>query len=278
MLTVDAHHHFWNLTEVEYPWLNDTYGKLYANYECDQLAADLRVAGVDKTILVQSANSYEDTAYMLKESDHTDWIGAVVGWVNILDRSEADKRLKIYTKHPKFRAVRHMLSVEINPNWLVNQAVVDGLKVVQDHGLIFEVSAVWPDHLVDIPALARQLPDLRFVIDHLGSPQIKERNLTQWYNQMTEAASFPNVYAKISGLNTADDWETWSAETLKPVIDHAIEVFGPNRLMWGSNWPVCMLAGTYQQVYVETMDALADRTKGEIEAIMGGTAEKLYKL
>ncbi len=278
MPVIDTHQHFWNLAEVEYPWLVPEYGPIYDTFEPDDLSAQLRTAGVDKTVLVQSANSYEDTAYMLKIADVYDWVGAVIGWVDLMIPEETEKRIQMYKKHPKFRGIRHLIHEEPNLDWVVQPVVIESLKVLAKHNMLFEVVAVFPNHLKHVPQLAKEVSDLKLVIDHLAKPPIKDRKLSPWTLQLQEAASFQNVYAKISGLNTAADWQTWSADDLKPYIDHAIDVFGADRVMFGSDWPVCILAGSYQSVWIETNRALEGRPKSEIDAILGGTAARVYRI
>jgi L-fuconolactonase len=278
MPVIDTHVCFWNLTEVEYPWLKPDYGPLVRTWEPADLAAQLQVAGIAKAVLVQSANSYEDTAYLLKIADVTEWVGAVVGWTDLLLPEETDRRLQMYKQHPKFRGVRHLIHDEPNLDWVVQPAVIESLKQVARHGMVFEVSAVFPNHLKHVATLAEQAPDLRIVVDHLARPPIKQRQLSPWTDQMLAAAAFPNVYAKVSGLNTVADWQTWSGADLKPYVDFAVDAFGPDRLMFGSDWPVCTLAGSYQAVWVETNKALEGRPRQAIDAILGGTAAKVYRL
>ena len=278
MPVVDAHHHLWNLTEVEHAWLGPDYGPINRNFEAEDLSARLRAAGIDKTVLVQSANNYEGNAYMLKVADEVDWVGAVVGWVDLLKPDDTRRRLEMYSQHPKFRGVNHLLSIEANPDWIARPPVLESLKVVEEMRLVFELSVVYPFSLKHAPMLAEALPNLKMVINHLAKPPIAERKLSPWTDQLMLAAAHPNVYAKISGLNTAANWETWTSGDLKPYIDFAIDAFGAERLMAGSDWPICTLAGSYQAVWVETNEALSGRSKPEIDAIRGGTAARLYRL
>jgi L-fuconolactonase len=167
---------------------------------------------------------------------------------------------------------------EPDPDWVVQGQVLRGLQTVADRKLIFEVVAVFPHHLKHVPTLASLFPELTLVIDHLAKPPIKAGVMEPWASQLAEAARYPNVHAKISGLNTAADPENWSAATLKPSIDHAFDCFGADRLMFGSDWPVCVLAGDYARVWAETNRALAGRTDQEIAAVLGGTAERIYHI
>lgn len=276
-MKVDGHQHFWNLSEVEYPWLVPAYGPIYATFGPSDLEQQLKQAGIDRTILVQSANSYEDTASMLVHSDGHEWIGAVIGWVNLLDPAETEKRLSMYQHHPKFRGIRHLIHEEPDPNWVIQPVVIESLKVLAAHGMIFEVVAVFPNHLKHVPTLAAQVPNLTLVIDHLAKPPIAAKQMSPWSDQLKAAAAFPSVYAKVSGLNTAAS-PTWNAAELKPYIDYAIDCFGADRLLFGGDWPVAILAGNYAQLWKETQAALAGRPQTEIDAILGTTAQRVYRI
>lgn len=278
MMKVDTHQHFWKLSEVEYPWLVPAYGPIYATFEPHDLEPQIKAVGIDKTVLVQSANSYEDTASMLVHADYNDWIGAVIGWVNLLDPDETNRRIEMYKQHPKFRGIRHLIHEEKDPDWVVQGIVLESLKVLEQHGMIYEVVAVFPNHLKHVPRLAENAPNLKLVIDHLAKPPIKDKGMSPWSDQMQAAAQYPNVYAKVSGLNTAADWNNWSAADLKPYIDFTFEVFGADRMMFGSDWPVAILAGDYNKVWIETKKALEGRSQAEIDAVLGGTAAKVYRL
>jgi L-fuconolactonase len=277
-MKVDAHQHFWNMNKTDYPWLVPDYGPIYANFYPRDLSPQLIAAGIDQTVVVQSMNSFEDTASMLTQAEDFDWIGAVVGWVPLLDHAAEQKALDRYSKHPKFRGIRHLIHEEKDPDWVVQPAVIEGLKILADYGMSFDVVAVFPNHLKHVPTLAEKNPGLTLIIDHLAKPPIKDRQMGSWADQFSRAAQYPNVFAKISGLNTAADWETWSAADLKPYIDFAIKEFSADRLMFGSDWPVAILAGDYARVWGETNKALADRSQAEIGAILGGTAARAYRL
>ncbi len=275
---IDAHQHFWNLDRVAYPWLTPAYGPLYRSYEPPDLAPQLRAAGIDRTVLVQAANSYADTDAMLAQADRYPWIGAVVGWVPLQHPEEAGQALDRYARHPTFRGVRHLIHEEADPDWVVQDRVIEGLRVLAARGLLFEVVAVFPHHLKHVPTLAERVPDLAIVIDHLAKPSIRDGAMEPWATQLAAAARYPNVHAKVSGLNTAADPDTWSAADLAPFIDRAIGLFGADRLMFGSDWPVCLLAGDYQQVWRETNRALSGLSARESAAIFGGTAQRIYAI
>lgn len=276
-MKVDTHQHYWNLNEVEYSWLIPAYGPIYDTFEPRHLAPQVKAAGIDKTVLVQSANSYEDTASMLVHADYNDWIGAVIGWVDLLNPDATNQRLEQYKKHPKFRGMRHLIHEEKNPDWVVQDVVIESLKILASHNMIFEVVAVFPNHLKHVPTLSEKVPDLKMAIDHLAKPPIKDRQMSPWSDQLKAAAQNPNVYAKVSGLNTAAAAD-WTAADLKPYIDFAAECFSPNRLMFGSDWPVCILAGDYNRVWVETNKALEGYSQADKDAILGNSAAAFYRL
>lgn len=238
----------------------------------------MRAAGIDYTVLVQAANSYADTDFMLQQADRYLWIGAVVGWVPLLEPAEAERALARYMEHPVFRGVRHLIHDEPDPDWIVQERALEGLQVLAAAGVSFDFVAVFPHHLKHIPTVAERVPDLRIIIDHLAKPPLRTGNLEQWGTELAAAARYPNVYAKFSGLNTVVDWDTWSAEDIKPAIDRAIELFGTERLMFGSDWPVATLAGDYAKVWRETNRALEGHSERDLDLMLGGTARQVYNI
>lgn len=276
-MKVDSHHHFWNLSEVVYPWLTPDYDPIYANFAPHDLQPLIQMASIDKTVLVQSANSYADTASMLTHSDYHEWIGAVIGWVDLLNPEQTGKDLDLFSKHPKFRGMRHLIHDEKDPDWVIQDVVIESLKILAQHGMIFEVVGVFPNHLKHVPLLSERIPNLKMALDHLAKPPIKDKQMSPWSDQLKAAAENPNVYGKISGLNTAAASD-WSADDLKPYVDTALDCFTADRLMFGSDWPVCLLAGDYAQVWQETNKVLNHYSQAEKDAILGGTAAQFYRL
>lgn len=274
-LKVDTHQHFWNLNKVEYTWLTPAFEPIYKTFSPQDLEPQLKAAGIDKTVLVQSANNNEDTVSMLTQAECYDWIGAVVGWVPLYDQAEATKLLDRYTKHPKFRGVRHLNHDEPDAGWLVREDVLAGVKLLEERQLTFDVVAIFPKHVGHVPAIANHAPNMKIIIDHLAKPPIKDKKIKDWKAVMKAAAQCPNVYAKISGLNTAAG-ANWSADDLEPYIDAAIELFGAERCMFGSDWPVAVLNGNYAKVWKETRAALKGYSRKDIDAILGGTAQHVY--
>ncbi len=279
MYKVDTHQHFWNLDEVAYPWLVPAYGPIYRTFTPEELEPQLQAAGVDKTVIVQSMDSYADTNSMLAIAERHDWVAGVVGWVPLHDPEEAGKKLEEYAENPYFKGMRHLIHEESNPDWVLQKQVIEGLQLLVERDLTFDVVAVFPNHLKHVPALAENVPELMMVVDHLAKPPLDEADRQIWREQLAAAAECPNVYAKVSGLNTVTpDFENWTYEDIKPLVDYALEVFGPHRLMFGSDWPVAVLAGDYAKVWAETNKCLADLTSAERDAVLGKTANAFYGL
>ncbi|MFD9940924.1 amidohydrolase family protein [Nonomuraea sp. NPDC059023] len=272
-MIVDAHQHFWNLETGDYPWLTPDAGVLYRTYAPEHLAPELAATGVQATVLVQAADSQAETEAMLALADAHDFIAGVVGWIPLTDPDEAARAIERYGSHRKFVGVRHLIHEEPDPDWLVGEGVLESLGVLADSGLAFDVVSLLPRHLEHVVTLASRHPSLRIVIDHLSKPRIKDGVWQPWAEQMAAAAAFPNVYAKVSGLVTEADHASWTVEDLRPYVAHAVETFGPERLMFGSDWPVALLAADYRTVY-ET--ALALVGKEGRDQVFGGTAGRFY--
>ncbi|GAC1509393.1 MAG: amidohydrolase family protein [Chloroflexota bacterium] len=276
---VDAHQHFWNLGLVEYPWLTSEYPALLRTFEPLDLEPSLRSAGIDYTVLVQAANSSADTDYMLQQADMHSWIGAVVGWVPLLEPREADRALDRLLQRSAFRGVRHLIHEEPDPNWIVQVRAIEGLRVLAEHAVPFDFVAVFPHHLEHIPALVERIPGLTIIIDHLAKPPIKTGEIEAWAGQLATVAQYPNVYAKISGLNTAARPGDWTAGDIKPYVEVAIDCFGVDRLMYGSDWPYATLHGDdYPRVWTATNEVLEGHSSEEIDALLGGTASRVYNI
>lgn len=274
MIKIDTHQHAWNLAEVEYPWLKPEYNAFYGNFTPQLLEPQVKAAGINYTVMVQAANSYEDTASMLLHADYNDWIIGVVGWMNLLDPEETGRRLEIYTRGPYFRGMRHLIHDEPDPDWVVQDVVIESLKLLAEHNLPFDVVAVYPNHVKHVPTLAEQIPNLRMVIDHLAKPPVG-RDEPAWFEQMKAAAESPNVYAKLSGQF---DNPAWTVSDIQPYVDHVLENFGANRVMFGSDWPVSLMGGTYASVWLKTQELIRNCAQAEKDAILGGTAVRFYNL
>jgi L-fuconolactonase len=275
-MMIDSHQHFWNLEQGEYPWLTPDLDPIYRTFEPPELAAQLEAAGVDGTVLVQAATSHADTDAMLRQADAYPWIRAVVGWAPLMEPHQATLALNRYQRHPRFRGVRHPVHEALQPDRRVR--LIDGLRQLAERRLLLEVLATFPEALQVVAMLAESVPDLTIIVDHLANPPIKEQLLEPWASQLAAVAVYPNVYAKVSGLCTLANRACWSAVDLQPYVKHAMACFGADRLMFGSDWPVCLQAGDYARVVRETRGTLASYTRREQTAVLGGTAARIFAL
>lgn len=276
-MIVDAHQHFWNLDRISYSWLTPEFDSIYRTIEPPELKPFLERTGIEKTILIQAMDSDEETEYMLEKAAFYPWIAGVVGWVPLDEPNEAANKLHRYIQHPNFKGIRHLIHEEKDPDWIVKDEVVEGLKILASYGLPFDVVAEFPNHLKHVPYLAEKVPDLKIVIDHLAKPPLEKHAIEQWSKDLKRASKYQQVHAKISGLNTVIGGN-WTAEDLQPYIDFAKKSFGADRLMFGSDWPIANLAGDYMKVWQETNNVLRNYTSKEVDAILGGTAINFYGL
>jgi L-fuconolactonase len=273
---IDGHQHFWDPARVALPWLKPEHDAIARAFEPDDLAPLMRAAGVERTVLVQSACSDEDTDLMLEHARRHDWIAAIVAWVDLQRPERAAARLDQLAAEPRVRGIRHLIHDEPDPHWILRPAVLESLALLEDRGLILELPVVFPRHLGDVPELARSFPRLTIVIDHLGKPPIGRDGFSDWARELAGAAEHPNVAAKISGLNTALDRPDWGADDLRPAVETALAAFGPDRLLCGSDWPVALLNGNYGRVWAETRRVFELVAPDDAEQLLTGTAERLY--
>ena len=278
MTVVDAHQHLWNLQRVDYPWLTPDYGPIYRTFEESELEPQLTAAGVDKTVLVQSADSSQDTDYMLEVAERWPRVAGVVGWVPLERPDDANAELDRRCTNPRFVGVRHLIHTEVDPDWLLHDGVQHSLALLAERQLALDVVAVLPRHLEHVASIADRHPQLRLVVDHLAKPPIREGGWQPWSDLLYRAAEHPNVFGKLSGLNTAADPDSWSARDLQPYVDRAVELFGASRLMFGGDWPVATLAGDYAKVWDATNTVLAKIDGDDRDRILGGTAVDFYRL
>jgi L-fuconolactonase len=271
---IDAHQHFWDIESGRYAWPTPADGPIYRTFTPDDLQPELVAAGVDATVLVQTVDTLDDTDAMLATADRHAFIAAVVGWVPLTDAGSTTQALDA-RPDARLRGIRHLIHHERDPEWLLRDDVAAGLRVLAERGLAFDVVAVFPAHLGLVPIIADRHPSLTFVIDHLAKPPIRSEGWPRWREQLQAAAARPNVVAKISGLDTAAGPD-WSEAEIRPAVEIAIDAFGPARLMFGSDWPVCRLVSTYSEVIDSTARLVASLSATERRDIMGATAMRTY--
>jgi len=278
-LVIDSHQHFWDrsLAGFDHRW-QDTpeHQAICRNYLPADLKPQLDAAGVDKTVFVQTQHHLEENRWVLGLADQYDWIAGVVGWVDLAGPA-CETQLAEFIAHPKFVGVRHVVQDEPDENFIVRDDVSRGLAVLEKHDVAFDL-LFYVQHLKHAATVARRFPNLRLVIDHLAKPKIKAGEMSGWQEDLAAAAECPNVMCKLSGMITEADWQNWKPADLKPYVETAVELFGPSRCMFGSDWPVCELAGSYQDVVAALRECLVGLSEDEQAQIMGGTAESFYRI
>jgi L-fuconolactonase len=274
---IDAHQHFWELGRFDYRWLDaPALGPIRRTFLPEHLKPELDAAGVDHCIVVQTQHNLDENRWALDLAARHDFIAGVVGWVDLAS-PECEEQLLRFKQDPHFVGVRHVTQDEPDDDFIVRDDVVRGLGVLEKHGVPFDL-LFYVRHLRHAATLAAKLPGLPLVIDHLAKPGIAQRRTDDWVGPFKAASRYPNVYCKLSGMITEADWRGWQPADLKPYVQTALEAFGPGRCMFGSDWPVCLLAGGYRQVVAALDEALGPITGEERALIFGGTAAKLYKL
>ena len=278
-MKIDAHHHFWdiNSSQFDYSWTQtDNNRAIHQSFLPKDLKPHLDACGIDKTVFVQTQHNLAENQWVLNLADQNDWIVGVVGWIDLVG-TDCELQIEELKRHPKFVGVRHITQDEPDDDFIVKQEVLRGLKLLEQHGVPFDL-LFHVKHLGHASELGRQLPNLPMVIDHLAKPEIKNGNIDNWKANFIAAARFPNIFCKLSGMITEADWQAWSTEDLRPYVDLALEHFGPERCMFGSDWPVCQLAGTYQQVHDSLAELISELSSAEQDAIWCKTAIDFYSL
>ena len=280
---IDTHQHLWVMSEREYSWISPEYGPLYDDFTPERLAPEIAASGVTSSVLVQAADTYDDTFYMLDVAAHSDFVVGVVGWVPFERPSEVGAAIDLLKKSPYIKGFRNLShdysnpKYESDPAWILRPEVLQTIGLIEKAGLSFDYVAINADHISNVPILAKKFPNLKIVIDHFAKPDIAGKVMEPWASLMAQCASFPNVYAKLSGLNTASSPE-WSFSDWQPYVDHIIGAYGANRTMMGGDWPVCILSGDYVSVWKAQLDVISKYSESDQEWLRYKSAEKFYNL
>lgn len=278
-LTIDAHQHFWQLGHkpFNYAWLDaPAMAPIRRDYMPRQLEELIAPLHIDRTVFVQTQHMLAENDWVLDLARQFPFIAGVVGWVDLAS-PECEAQIVRARENPKFVGVRHITQDEPDDDFIVCPEVLRGLAVLEKHRVPFDL-LFYVKHLKHAAGLAQKFPELPMVVDHLAKPVIKAHKMEPWLTDFRRAAACPNIYCKLSGMVTEADWKHWHPADLKPYVQHALELFGPERLMYGSDWPVCELAGSYSQVYHALVEALGPISDTERSQIFGATAAKFYRL
>lgn len=280
-VAVDAHHHFWDTAggRFTYPWMTGAAVRLRGTYGPAELGPLLIEAGIDQTVLVQTISSVEETETFLAIADETAFVGGVVGWVDLTDPAvgEVISRLRDRPDGRWLKGIRHQVHDEADAAWLLRPDVRRGIRALGEAGLVYDL-LVRPRELPAALQLVRDLPGIRFVVDHVAKPPIAAGGLEPWATLMRQLADHPDVSVKVSGMVTEADWETWTPDDFAPYVELLLAWFGPRRLMFGSDWPVCTLAASYIDVHAAASGLVAGLSDDERAWVFGLTAAGVYDL
>jgi L-fuconolactonase len=270
---IDAHQHVWKYDSAEYGWIDNTMSALRRDFLPSDLEHEMTAAGVQASIAVQARQTLEETRWLLELADRHPFIAGVVGWVD-LQGDGVDAELERMSQHRRLVGVRHIVQGEPD-GFLGRPAFLRGVECLERHGLTYDI-LVYARQLPAAVTFARAFPRQRFVLDHLGKPDVKGNGYQIWRTHFDRLAELPNVCCKLSGLVTEAEWTSWTSEELRPYLDAALEAFGPSRLMIGSDWPVCLVAATYGDVIALVRDAIGEYSIDERDQILSGTAKEFY--
>jgi L-fuconolactonase len=277
-MIVDAHVHLWDAAHTPQPWMTPEVAQISRPFGPSDLRPLLERNLVDAVVLVQGASLDSDTDYLLAEAERQSWIVAVTAWLRLDEPEQARGRLEELRAHPKFRAVRHLVHMEDDPHWVVSERVLDSIALLEAARVVLEVPVVYPNHFDDVAELAERFPLLTIVVDHLGKPPLGSTHFGDWVAKLGACAASPNVYAKLSGLNTTLERRDWGVDDFVPAASAALEAFGPSRLLCGSDWPIALLNGDYDRVWQTTLRLVELLAPGHEEALLGGNAARVYGL
>jgi L-fuconolactonase len=276
MMFIDAHQHFWQYSPTAYDWIDDTMKPLQQDFLPQQLKPLLQQNNFSGSVAVQALQTEAETEFLLTLAAEHDFIKGVVGWAD-LQAADVETKLAKLAQNPKLKGLRHVVQGEPDDKFLLRPNFLRGITLLQKFNFTYDI-LIYPKHLPVATEFVAKFPEQPFVLDHIAKPFIKDHLLLPWAQHIQELAQNPHVYCKLSGMVTEADWQNWQPTDFKPYLDVIIEAFGPNRLMIGSDWPVCTLAGTYAEVMNLVKEYLYQFSKTDQEKILGGNATRFYNL
>jgi L-fuconolactonase len=276
MLKIDAHHHFWQFDPVRDNWITAEMSVIARDFMPADLLPVLEKNGIDGTVLVQTCHTEDDTRFMLQLADENNFIKGVVGWVNLQSLNVED-RLKYYAQYPKMKGFRHVLQSDPDERLMLCDSFKNGISLLNKYNFTYDI-LIYPKHLKYAAELVAEFPDQKFVIDHMAKPYIKDKLMDKWKEDIEALSRHQNVYCKVSGMLTEADWYAWHTDDFTPYLDAVFNAFSTNRVMYGSDWPVCKLAGGYNRA-LEILQIYASRLSlQEQDQFFGGNAIDFYNL
>ena len=275
-MKIDSHQHFWYYNTEDYDWMSSGMKVLKKNYLPENLEPLLKSIEFDGSVVVQARQIVEESQMLLDLADENNNIRGVVGWVDICG-TDLESQLKRFSAHKKFCGLRHIVHDEPDVNFMLRSEFINGLKLIEEYNLTYDL-LIKPPHMSVTLELLKQFPEQPFVVDHIAKPYIKDKIITPWDEGIRRIAEYPNVYCKVSGMVTEADWKNWKPEDFIPYLDVIFEAFGLERVMIGSDWPVCTLAGEYTSVMGVVLEYIKQFPEQEQARVLGENACRFYNI
>ncbi len=276
MQKIDAHQHFWVFDPVRDSWIDDSMQEIQRDFLPENLEPILKENGFDGCVVVQSDQSEAENNIQLKNADKNSIIKGVVGWVDLCS-PKVEERLEYYHQFKLLKGFRHILQGEPDAAFMLQKSFMHGISLLQKFDFTYDV-LIFPKHLQNAQTLVQTFPDQPFVIDHIAKPDIKNKNIDSWKKDITAIAELENVSCKVSGMVTEANWKNWKTEDFTPYLDVVFEAFGSKRVMFGSDWPVCNVAGGYAKMLSIVQSYTSTLTQNEQDLFWGGNAIQFYHL
>ena len=275
-MKIDAHQHYWQYDPIKFDWIGEGMEVLKQDFLPPKLKPVLDAQGFNGCVAVQADQTLDETRWLLSLADQFDFIKGVVGWIDLSDPGVGDQ-LEEFADHPRFCGIRHIVQAEPDDEFMLREDFKRGISKLEKFDLVYDI-LIYPKHIPVASKLVEQFPNQPFILDHLAKPGIKDSKIQRWGGDIHKLAAYPNVMCKLSGMVTEADWANWSPTDFRPYLDIIFESFGTERLMFGSDWPVCLLAGSYQQVYNLVANYISQLSEDEQASILGKNAIHGYKL
>jgi len=274
-MKIDSHQHYWHFNTADYGWMGENMSVIKRDFLPTDLLPELKSIDFDGSVAVQARQSLEETNWLLQLADEHPHIKGVVGWLD-LQSEQVEAQIAAFAKHPKAVGVRHVIHDEEDIDFMLRPAFIRGVQQLEKYDLAYDI-LIFPTHLANTIEFVKQFSDKQiFVVDHIAKPLIKDGIVSPWKEDIAALAKFPNVYCKLSGMITEADWNTWKPENIRPYLDVIMEAFGPERILIGSDWPVCLVAGKYSEVMQVVIDYISTFTEKEQALMLGENAAKAY--
>ena len=274
-MIIDSHQHFWKYNPVRDSWIDDSMKVIQKDFLPEDLHPILKANGIDGCIAVQADQSEEETLFLLALAEQHSFIKGVVGWVD-LRAAHVEERLELFSRNSLFKGVRHIVQAE-SDSFVLQEVFQKGISKLDKFGLTYDI-LVLPNQLENARKLVETFPNQKFVLDHIGKPYIRDKKIENWENNIKELAKFENISCKLSGFVTEADWGNWEAENFKDYFDIVFEAFGTDRILFGSDWPVCQLAAEYEEVVQAVTNYIVNLSTNEQKRVFGENAVEFYNL